>query len=170
MTADFHYMSDNAGHNTSRAASSADSFVSGLNAVFTKQANVVWEKGTVDSPAIPADLGTEVRWWPTNPSNEWDDVIAFRTGGAPDVFFVWELEFTNAPVDTSADAATLDGNILFEDSISGNEDRNMAHEMGHYLGIDPRDYTDTSKSDELMFYRSDGGSKILHSQVDQVNP
>ena len=170
VTADFHYMKDNAGHQTSRATSTADTFVFDLNTVFTKQANVVFQKGTVDAPTVPADLGTEVRWWPTNPSNEWDDVTAFRTGVAPDVFLVWELEFTNAPVDTSADAATLSGDILFEDSISGNEGRNLAHEMGHYLGIDPRDYTDASKSAELMFYRADGGSKVLHSQVDQVNP
>ncbi len=167
VNVDFHFMQDNASHQTSRSTSEADSFISTLNTIWTPQANVVFQKGNVDSPTVITDLGTVIEWYPTNPANEWDDIVAFRNGVAPDVFFVWEYEQDGTPATDNADAAQLNGDILFEDSAGTQVGETLAHEMGHHFGINPSDYTD--HQEQLMHAYTDiRGQKITHAQVDQV--
>ena len=166
---DFHFMQDNASNQTSRSTSEADGFVSTLNTIWTPQANVVFQKGSVDSPTVPTNLGSVVEWYPTNPANEWDDIVAFRNGSAPDVFFVWEYEQDGTPATDNADAAQLGGDILFEDNAGSEVGETLAHEMGHFLAVSPADYTD--RQDQLMHAYTDvRGQKITHAQVDQANP
>ncbi|MCB1102175.1 MAG: Ig-like domain-containing protein, partial [Kiritimatiellae bacterium] len=166
---DFHFMQDNASNQTSRSTSEADGFVSTLNSIWMPQANVVFQKGSVDSPTVPTNLGSVVEWYPTNPANEWDDIAAFRNGSAPDVFFVWEYEQDGTPATDNADAAQLGGDILFEDNAGSQVGETMAHEMGHFLSVSPADYTD--RQDQLMHAYTDvRGQKITHAQVDQANP
>lgn len=169
ISVDFHFMSDSNGHGTTRLPAEADAFIAAMNAIWTPQANVVFEKGTVDSPMVTADLGSVVEWYPANPANEWDDVVAHRLGGPPDVYFVWEYEQDGTPATDNADAAQLGGDILFEDAAENETGETLAHEMGHYLGVVPADYTD--KQDELMHAYTDvRDSTITHAQTDQANP
>ena len=169
ISVDFHFMSDSNGHGTTRLPAEADAFIAAMNAIWTPQANVVFEKGTVDSPMVAADLGSVVEWYPANPANEWDDVVAHRLGGPPDVYFVWEYEQDGTPATDNVDAAQLGGDILFEDAAGNETGETLAHEMGHYLGIVPADYTD--KQDELMHAYTDvRDSTITHAQTDQANP
>jgi hypothetical protein len=143
-----------------------------MNDIWTKQANVVFASGVIDSPTVATNLGTEVWWYPTNPTNEWDDIVSFRTGGAPDIFFVWEYEQDTDPATDSADGAYWPypgsaGDVLLEDNAGIEVGETLAHEMGHYFNIDPYDYA--NHQEQLMHANTDvRGQKITHAQVDQV--
>jgi len=145
-----------------------------MNEIWGPQANVYFEKKTVDSPTVPIDMGDVVRFSshltgvPAS-EHEWDDVIAMGDSSADvNVFFVWEYEQDDTPLVDSADAAQLSGNILFEDNAGTEIGETFAHEMGHFLGVTPADYYD--KSDELMHaYTDTRGSKIRKAQADQAN-
>ena len=153
---------------TIRAVDTANGFIIDMNDIWTKQANIVFTMGTVDSPTVPTDLGVRVEWASTEPANEWDNVVASRRGGAPDIYFVWDYE-QGGPAGTDADGAELGGDILMEDAAGADVGESLAHEMGHYLGITPFDYAD--RPNQLMHKYADvRGRKILHDQVDQANP
>lgn len=132
---DFHFMSDSAvpPHATTRAAASADAQASTINRVWERQANVRFLRGTVDSPVIPGDLGGQVLWTATLP-NEWDTVVAFRTGADYNVFLVWEYEQDATPLVDDANAGTLDNCTLLEDNECGDA-LTVAHEAGHFLNM-----------------------------------
>lgn len=175
---DFHYMSDSAtpAHKTTRDKSKTDDIVNGMNDIWTKQANVVFVKGTVDEPKVLVDLGPYVLLWASDPKNEWDDITRFFIANAPDIYFVWEFELDQDPLTDNGDGAWYSssglpngGDILMEDNIKGSVERNLAHEMGHFYGIDPADYTDASKENELMWWGGTRGKTILHSQAHQVH-
>lgn len=132
---DFHFMSDSAvpPNATTRAAASADALAATINRVWERQANVRFLRGTVDSPVIPGDLGGQVLWTATLP-NEWDTVVAFRTGADYNVFLVWEYEQDATPLVDDANAGTLDNCTLLEDNECGDA-LTVAHEAGHFLNM-----------------------------------
>lgn len=132
---DFHFMSDSAvpPHATTRVEASADTMTSTINRIWERQANVRFRKGTVNSPVIPGDLGGQVLWTATLP-NEWDTVVAFRTGGNYNVFLVWEYEQDATPLVDNTNAGTLNNCTLLEDNECGDA-LTVAHEAGHFLNM-----------------------------------
>ncbi len=169
IVVDFHYMQDTVGHHTTRLMADVDALVSTMNSIWTPQANVVFQKGNVDNPTVGTNLGDVVEWYPTNPANEWDDIVTFRSDSTPDLFFVWEYEQDGTPDTDDTDAAELHGDILFEDQAGVEVGETIAHELGHYLGVNPSDYL--THQNQLMHAFTDiRGRKIIHAQVDQANP
>ncbi len=167
VTVDFHFMWDNSAHHTTRLTNSVDGYISAMNDIWTSQANVVFVKGSVTSTTLTTDLGTVVEWYSTNPQNEWDDISAWRSGAAPDIYFVWEYEQDGTPSTDNTDGAQLGGDILLEDDAGAEVGETLAHEMGHYFGINPADYQD--HQEQLMHAYTDvRGRKITHAQVEQV--
>ena len=168
VTVDFHYVSDNAGHSTTRAIGAEDALLTTMNNIWSKQANVVFVKGVANNCQVQKDLGTVVEWRPTEPANEWDDVVdACSQGNGPDVHFVWEYEQDGTPGTDNVDAAQLGGDILFEDNAGTEIGETLAHEMGHFLGLGDQ-YT---VAVELMYgYTDTRGCEVRHQQVHVANP
>lgn len=166
---DFYFVSDTAGHSTSRNFTDVDELIDAMNAVWTPQANIVFEKGLVTSCTVIGDLGTEVVYSSNPAFNEWDDVVATATGsGDVSVFFIWTLDKYPPSAWGSPEASAFGPDILMQDSITGEDGLTLAHENGHVFGI-AGDYS--SPSDQLM--SSDPttrGCKIIQSEVDQANP
>jgi hypothetical protein len=166
VTVSLHFVSDIAGHQTGVNPSQADSLITGMNSIFTPQANVVFQKLSVHSPVIQQDLGAEVDF----PGN-WNAVVSTGNPSADlNIFFVWSVN-DNSPSGSghAAGGYTFGPNCLLGDEI-GNEVRakGLAHEAGHFLGISPADYH--TRQHELMYYSTEAGCTIRKKQADQVNP
>ncbi len=93
VVVDFHFISDTGSHSTSRNSNDIDSLIYEMNEIWTRQANIVFEKGVVDYIVVTHDLGSEVVYSADPGFDEWSTVTSYGTGGGDvDVFFVWVLD------------------------------------------------------------------------------
>lgn len=167
---DVHFISDTASHASTRDPATVDSFIAGMNAIWTPQANVVFEKGTVDNRTVNGDLGSTVVWSADPAYNEWDDVVATTTGdGDVDVFFVWAWDHYPPGGFGSPQASTFGSNIAMQDAIQGGDAMCLAHEMGHAFGIAISQHT--APAGYLMHGDPAAwGCRINQAENDQANP
>lgn len=157
----------------------ADSIIARMNAIWTPQANVVFEKRLVRDVQVANNLGTSI----TTPSSplgaEFTTVTALGDPAATwNIFFVWELDVTGI---TDADGATVTGgrDTIYEDDGGADVGESMAHEAGHKFGIGgpngvgfrQGDYNAADRINELMYYATDTrGCFIRKGQADIANP
>lgn len=144
LTVDYHFTRDSAKppHHTTRSLGDAGSLTDTLNRIWERQANVHFNKGTVDDPTIPRPLRDVVQM---------DDLFDFAllaTGGDYNVFLVWEYEpialdpfpgFTPPDIEGVTAVPPKGGMIkktitLLEDSACP-DGLTIAHEAGHFMGL-----------------------------------
>jgi hypothetical protein len=167
----FNFVSDNAGHRTTRQPD-LDDLIANINSIYIPQANVVFTLQGRRSVCIPQDLGkTIVTQRHSNPNppawDHWPDIVQRKHANADfNVFFVWDLQFDDDTRDV--DATTDDsGNCLCEDVLGDSLSRTLAHESGHFLGLDD----DTKNQNWLMYFSDERtGVKIPRIQADFINP
>lgn len=136
VTMAFHYVSDNAGHATTRTPGGLPALYDYPKKILYDQINVVLRNVAVHpSTVVTEDLGDKIIW----ADGEWAKVVAHRDASADlNVFFVWEYN-TRLAVGDDAEAGTsrAEGNCLMEDNNNyANHAWTLAHEIGHYLGHD----------------------------------
>ena len=174
----FHYVKDNAGHETARKQADLPALISSINAILTPQSNVSLESKSAGEVTVPQNLGPVVRFSshltgaPHNvpiAEHEWDDVTKFSDASADfNVFFVWEYEQDATPNVNNVRAGTIAGekNCLADDVIK-NTAETLAHETIHLLGIGPH----SGNASHLI---SSGavrtGRKISRDQANIINP
>jgi hypothetical protein len=178
VRAAFNFVRDNAGHRTSRNPADADGWLDVINRIFLYQANVWVRKVDARWVQVNQNLGRVVRFVSQRLSrqhgipraeHEWDDVIAHAHGSADwNLFLVWEYEQDITPNTDNANAGTLDSNTLCEDNVRANPAETMAHEMGHFLGMDHPDGGSTGNW--LMSDASRTGNKIPKEDANIANP
>ncbi len=164
VTIDFHFMSDTAdathpAHSTSRTAADVDAMVATANSIWNKQANVFFEKGTVDSVKYSTNLGDSVD---TSTVDSWDGnkTVAKEIN----VYFVWGITGGNPGLTAHHDEDRVLQLTLISDSfMQGDskarltpsaEGKILAHELGHDLQI-VGDYPDRDP-DYLMTHDVSG--------------
>jgi Metallo-peptidase family M12B Reprolysin-like len=153
-------------------------FLPMLNYIFRRQANIKFTRhGALDPMVFAQDLGNPIALPPTGGFGASGALIAARGSAAADlnVYFVWELQrgvgngdSTEATTQTigSAHASGGPGNIMFEDSVTGNNDIVMAHEVGHHLGLSHNTAGDTN----LMFPNTPiKGFNLNKAEVNKAN-
>jgi len=164
---DFHYVKDIADppHATTRSPNDLDTLIGQINAIWTPQANVVFTKGSVlADDTVQKDFGDAVtKLQQGMPGDDWYEIVALRNGDPPDIYCVFDLEDSIG----ACNGYFCAGDIMVRDAGIV---RSFAHELGHYLDVDPHDYQDEDRKNELMYYTDGGGTKILHSQADDANP
>ena len=144
LTVDYHFTRDSAKppHHTTRSLGDAGSLTDTLNRIWERQANVHFNKGTVDDPTIPRPLRDVVQM---------DDLFDFAllaTGGDYNVFLVWEYEpialdpFPGfKPPDIEGVTAVPPKGGMIKKTITLLEDSacpdglTIAHEAGHFMGL-----------------------------------
>lgn len=131
-TVDYHYMSDNAGHSTKASPGDEVDLTNTLNLVWRRQANIHFTTGTVDSKQVKKDLGPAIVA-PTTASPEWKAITQFATGGAYNVFLVWEFNTAEGADNAEGGTGGKSGDTLLEDNVC--DEFTIAHEAGHYLGL-----------------------------------
>ncbi len=166
-----HFVIDSATppHSTIRTSADLTSMTASLNSIYDKQANIVFGCGSYDSPVLSADYGNSIE---IAGDDDESSEFAQHCSGAPDVFFVWDLQYWNGYFYWHVNGLYGGGVVFFPDDSSGT-DETLAHELGHYLGLLPPygDYTDWSRHNEVMYkYTWPDGYKIMHAQVDIANP
>jgi peptidoglycan hydrolase-like protein with peptidoglycan-binding domain len=132
----FHYVCDSAVpvHHCSNGTPGADQMRSLLNRVWERQANVRFTGGAAHNVVAPGDLGPAVDW--TSPGGgEWNTVTALGAGADYNVFRVWHYLQDGQPTN---DAACLGVNTLIGDHPCA-DGLGLAHETGHFLGLDHGD-------------------------------
>ena len=163
----FNFVSDNAGHKTSRSHASVPNFVQELNKIFLPQANIEIVKHGPRNVRVNKNLGAVVRFVGTRlrrqgvpaSEHEWDDVTALGDRTADfNLFFVWEYEQDISPNTDNTGGGTSGGNCLLEDNLQGSHVRNIGHELGHHLGCND-DYSAAHKP-WLLYGYEDGGTQI----------
>jgi hypothetical protein len=165
VTLAFHYVSDNAGHTTTRTPAGLPALFNYAKEILYDQINVTIKNMVVHpSTKIDEDLGPEIIF----KDGEWAKVVKKRDGSVDcNVFFVWE--YNTATVADDAEAGTLkaEGNILMEDNIGyANHAWTLAHELGHYLGHD--DHTPAGL--DLMMSPSRTNNRINKAMATIMNP
>ena len=132
----FHYVRDSAVPvpHSSNGTPSADVMRSLLNRVWERQANVRFTGGAAHNVVAPGDLGAAVDW--SSPGGgEWNTVTALGAGANYNVFRVWRyMQDGNWP----NDAACLGVNTIIGDNPCA-DGLGLAHETGHFLGLDHPD-------------------------------
>jgi hypothetical protein len=174
-TFSFIFVSDSAGHHTTRNPANLDGIIARANLIYLPQANVFFKKGAVKQWKSPADLGDPVLW------SKSPDIFAQADSSADGTFFfVWEfensvIEETEGGVTMTTAADLVDAqvdkvggsNCLFEDSLPSPAGVILAHEAGHMLGI--ADRKDMKDQPFLMFGVSTRGTKIPKADADVMN-
>jgi hypothetical protein len=189
----FHFVADTKtsgngiDHKTSRRGTQAeedafaDAMIARMNAIWTPQANVVFEKKLVRDVQVPTNLGDKVETTGTGLSAEFTAVTALGDAGADwNIFLVWSLSVTGVNA-TEVDGATVTGgrDTLYEDDGGTDVGESLAHEAGHKFGIRGRsatgfqqgDYNEAERINELMYYATDvRGCFVRKGQADIANP
>ena len=170
VTVAAHIIRDNATppHASTRNVADVQGWIDEMNTIW-KQACVRFDLKQTNNVTVTADLGAVVNWR----DNEWNTVVGAVGNGVADlhIYFVWEYEQRKPENQDRTDAACLTGQIFFEDNAGTQIGETLAHEAGHHLGVDPSDYTDAGKKDELMYaYTDQRGCMITKKQADQANP
>ena len=165
----FNFVRDSAGHHTKRASASAAHWVNTMNYIYSGQANINPILRLTRSRAATVDLGPQVMWT-SGADSEWDTVTALGDAGADmNYFLVWEYEQDATPTVDNTDAGTLAANCIFEDKAGKQIGVTMAHEMGHYLGVDDH-YNAASKIDLMYGITDQRGINLRKSDVNTMNP
>ena len=171
----FHFVEDNAGHKTTRSASSVSGWVRTMNDIMLPQANVEVLKQRAVNVKINQNLGSVVRFSQHLPGvpaseHEWNLVTAKGDASADfNVFFVWEYEQDSTPNIDNTDAGALGKNCIFEDQAGTNIGDTLAHELGHNLGC--IDYYGAADKPLLMYGITDQrGQKITKAHANTMNP
>jgi hypothetical protein len=125
-TVNYHFVSDNAGHTTTRSQGDETALTDSLQ-LWGNQANVHFQTGAAAPLQINQDLGDAVVW-SRGAGNEWNIVTGHATAPDWNVFLVWEYRQS-----TDANAGTLGGNTLLEDDVC-DDGLTLAHEAGHFRG------------------------------------
>lgn len=164
----FNFVKDSGGHTTARNTADALAWVWAMDHIFDGQANVNVTLGTSRVVNVPSNLGSTVTW-SSGASSEWNTVIALGDSTADMNFFlVWDYEQDSTPGD-GADAGTLGGNCIYEDSAGTQDGETMAHELGHFLGCP--DHYITGRKRELMYGITDTrGVHLPKADVNIINP
>jgi hypothetical protein len=174
----FNFVRDNASHRTKYNPPDADRWIEIINRIFLYQANVWLRK--VDSRWTPINrnLGDVVRFVSQRltrdhgvprAEHEWDLVVAKgHPSAAWNVFMVWEYEQDITPAIDNANAGTLGGNTICEDNMRAEPAESMAHEFGHFLGLNHPAGGGTGNW--LMSDASRTGNKIPKDHVNIANP
>lgn len=165
VTLAFHYVSDNAGHKTTRTPAGLSALFDYAKTILYDQINVVIKKTAVHpSTKIDSDLGTEIIW----ADGEWDKVVKKRDNSVDcNVFFVWEYNTRTVADDAEAGTLKAEGNILMDDEIGyANHAWTLAHELGHYLGHDGH----TGNGLDLMMSPSRTNNRINKAMAAIMNP
>lgn len=165
VTMAFHYVSDSAGHKTTRAPAGLPALFNFARTVLSDQINVTIKNMAVHaSTQINEDLGPEIVW----DQGEWPKVVAKRNNSVDcNVFFVWEYNTHGATDDAEGAALKKEGNILIEDNIGyANHAWTLAHEIGHYLGHD--DHTPAGL--DLLMSPSRTNNRINKAMAAIMNP
>ena len=164
VTMSFHYVSDNAGHKTTRTPGGLPALFDYAKKILYDQLNVVIKKMSVHpNVKIDEDLGPEIVF----DHGEWPKVVKKRDNSVDcNVFFVWE--YNNSPgVDIEAGTLRKEGNILMEDNIGyANHGWTLAHEIGHYLGHDGH----TAEFGDLLMSPSRTNNRINKAMAAIMNP
>jgi peptidoglycan hydrolase-like protein with peptidoglycan-binding domain len=158
-SAAFHYVCDSAAPipHCSDGTPSAEAMRSLLNRVWERQANVRFTAGGVANVVAPGDLGAAVDW--TSPAGgEWNTVTAL--GPNYNVFRVWHYLQDGAGTN---DAANLGVNTIIGDHPCA-DGLGLAHECGHFLGLD--------HPDGFIMTPCGGRAnrRVSHAMADRVNP
>lgn len=171
----FNFVSDNAGHRTRRTTAQVTRWVNGLNEIYTGQANITLSVKSNRAVTVPQNLGRVVRFSShlagvPAAQHEWGAVTALGDATADmNLFFVWEYEQDSTPLADNAGAGTSGSNCIFEDNVGAQVIRNMAHEIGHFLGC--HDHYVQARNREVMFgYENSAGVHLPKQDVDVMNP
>jgi hypothetical protein len=166
VTLAFHYVSDSAGHKTTRTPGGLPALFNYARTVLSDQINVTIKNMKVHpSTKIDEDLGNRVIW----AHGEWAKVVTKRDNSVDcNVFFVWEYETKDTAADSvEAGALKSEGNILIEDNIGyANHGWTLAHEIGLYLGHNGH----TSAGLDLLMSPSRTNNRINKAMAAKMNP
>jgi hypothetical protein len=174
----FTFVSDSAGHHTTRNPANVDGLISALNMIYLPQANIQFVKGKAVPQKVSQDLKDPLTWDKRT--------ILFPLGDSDadfNIFFVWEFE-NEPPVVEESDGfsmttggdfvdARVDGvggtHCIFEDNLPSDTGVTLAHEVGHMLGV-AGDSMNLSDRPFLMFGMASRGTKIPMSDANIMNP
>ena len=175
----FNYVSDNAGHHTTRSIGAGAAFIARLNAIWGPQANVEFVLNQERNITIAQNLSSVVEFVrcsqtvTTNCGMRSPKVLPIITQADStadrNVYFVWENEGSPriAGEETDAFAATPGTDLLIEDSLGGDFGQIIAHEEGHNFGLNH--HTKAEEIRYLMYRTTAGGCFIPKSEADTAN-
>ncbi len=168
----FHFVRDRVGHATTRNPAQLDEWVRKANDILIPQANVEIVKHNVFNTLINQNLGPVVRFRLDASGNfaandEWHVVTAKADRTAElNVFFVWEYEQDDTPAIDNTAAGTLESNILFEDNLPRPAESTLAHEVGHFLGVDEH----SAEGQDLLMSPGRTDDRISRDHANIMNP
>jgi hypothetical protein len=171
----FNFLSDNAGHRTTRPAANVGQWMPTLNYIWRRQANVELVNHGIRTTRIAQNLGATIMVPADNSLDATFNLIgsAGDSGADLNVFFVWDLQQTGSTGDLDAFTSIgtagsgSPGTCLFEDSAGAGQPISLAHEVGHHLGLNH----DTHRRIDLMWPTTgERGFNLTKDDVNAANP